>query len=140
MYCEPYLSATEPARSEDQRHQFFARQLGSANPGLIPVAVAPLVGHAFSPFLRFRGGKGVTVTFGIWSGLLPGSAPAILGLALVIFKLVLRLRSHALCVLLGMTTLTTFLIIFHPLPMLLSCARLNTAILVARHAPVLHDR
>src|SRR6185369_17175691 len=33
------------------------------------VAVAPILGHAFSPFLKFRGGKGLTVTFGAWTGL-----------------------------------------------------------------------
>ncbi|MDX1689246.1 MAG: glycerol-3-phosphate acyltransferase, partial [Candidatus Promineifilaceae bacterium] len=33
------------------------------------VAIAPIAGHAFSPFLRFRGGKALAVTFGIWAGL-----------------------------------------------------------------------
>ncbi|WP_238996612.1 glycerol-3-phosphate acyltransferase [Paenibacillus pinistramenti] len=33
------------------------------------LAAAPLLGHIFSPFLKFRGGKGIAVTFGIWSAL-----------------------------------------------------------------------
>ncbi|PDO10803.1 MAG: hypothetical protein BLM47_05610 [Candidatus Reconcilbacillus cellulovorans] len=33
------------------------------------VALAPVAGHIFSPFLHFRGGKGVAVTFGVWSAL-----------------------------------------------------------------------
>ncbi len=37
--------------------------------GIIPVALAPIVGHAFSPYLRFRGGKAIAVTFGVWSAL-----------------------------------------------------------------------
>ncbi|MEC0229423.1 glycerol-3-phosphate acyltransferase [Paenibacillus alba] len=36
---------------------------------MIPVALAPIVGHAFSPFLRGRGGKAIAVTFGVWSAL-----------------------------------------------------------------------
>ncbi|MCD9020275.1 glycerol-3-phosphate acyltransferase [Cohnella silvisoli] len=37
--------------------------------GIVPVALAPIVGHAFSPFLRFKGGKAIAVTFGVWSAL-----------------------------------------------------------------------
>jgi acyl phosphate:glycerol-3-phosphate acyltransferase len=36
---------------------------------VILVAAAPVAGHAFSPFLKFRGGKAVAVTFGVWSAL-----------------------------------------------------------------------
>lgn len=36
---------------------------------LVPVAAAPVAGHAFSPFLRFKGGKAIAVTFGVWSAL-----------------------------------------------------------------------
>jgi glycerol-3-phosphate acyltransferase PlsY len=52
--------------------------------GLVPVALAPVLGHAFSPFLCFRGGRAVTVTFGIWSGLTLWTGPTILGLALTL--------------------------------------------------------
>jgi acyl phosphate:glycerol-3-phosphate acyltransferase len=33
------------------------------------IATAPLLGHVFSPFLNFRGGKGIAVSFGVWIGL-----------------------------------------------------------------------
>lgn len=33
------------------------------------VALAPLLGHVFSPFLGFRGGKGLSTALGIWIGL-----------------------------------------------------------------------
>lgn len=39
---------------------------------IIPIALAPLVGHCFSPLLGWRGGKGVAVTGGIWIGLTYG--------------------------------------------------------------------
>jgi glycerol-3-phosphate acyltransferase PlsY len=35
--------------------------------GIVPVAVAPILGHAFSPFVGFKGGKAIAVSFGMWS-------------------------------------------------------------------------
>lgn len=49
---------------------------------LVPVALAPILGHAFSPFLRFRGGKAIAATFGAWTGLTLWAGPTVLGLAL----------------------------------------------------------
>jgi glycerol-3-phosphate acyltransferase PlsY len=52
------------------------------------VGLAAVLGHAFSPFLRFRGGKGVAVTYGVLIGmwypamLFPFCFAAILGLLL----------------------------------------------------------
>ena len=37
--------------------------------GLALVAVAPVIGHAYSPLLGFHGGKALATTFGIWTGL-----------------------------------------------------------------------
>ncbi len=36
---------------------------------MISIALAPIIGHAFSPFLKGRGGKAIAVTFGVWSAL-----------------------------------------------------------------------
>ena len=52
---------------------------------LVAAALSPVLGHAFSPFLRFRGGKAVAVTFGIWTGLTLWRCPTILGCLLGIF-------------------------------------------------------
>jgi len=49
---------------------------------LVLVALAPVFGHAFSPFLRFRGGKAVAATFGIWTGLTVWEGPTVLGILL----------------------------------------------------------
>jgi glycerol-3-phosphate acyltransferase PlsY len=48
---------------------------------VVPVALSPVLGHAYSPILRFRGGKAVAATFGIWSGLTAWEAPVLLGIA-----------------------------------------------------------
>ena len=47
---------------------------------LVPVALAPALGHAFSPLLRWHGGKAVAATFGIWTGLTLWEGPMVLGL------------------------------------------------------------
>lgn len=49
---------------------------------LAAAAVAPVLGHAFSPFLGLRGGKAVAVTGGVWCGLTGWEGPAIGGLLL----------------------------------------------------------
>lgn len=36
---------------------------------MVLIATAPVLGHAFSPFLTFRGGKALAVAFGAWIGL-----------------------------------------------------------------------
>jgi acyl phosphate:glycerol-3-phosphate acyltransferase len=52
------------------------------------IAIAPILGHMFSPFLAFRGGKAIATTLGVWIGLtlwtasLPGVITAIIGIAL----------------------------------------------------------
>ena len=43
--------------------------LGMRGLPMFCIAIAPLLGHAFSPFLRFQGGKGVAAALGIWIGL-----------------------------------------------------------------------
>jgi len=51
---------------------------------IIPISLASVAGHAFSPFLRFRGGKAVASTFGLWAGLTLGVGPTLMGLVLPI--------------------------------------------------------
>lgn len=50
-------------------------QVGLRGWGLVPLLLAPVVGHAFSPFLKGRGGKAVAVTGGVWGGLSYGILP-----------------------------------------------------------------
>lgn len=52
---------------------------------IVPVALAPIFGHAYSPWLRLRGGKAVAVTFGVWAGLSLGTGPVVLGCLLGLF-------------------------------------------------------
>ncbi|MDR6882026.1 glycerol-3-phosphate acyltransferase [Bacillus sp. 3255] len=49
---------------------------------IVPVALAPIVGHAFSPFLKGKGGKAIAVTFGVWSALTKFEASLVLAVIL----------------------------------------------------------
>lgn len=56
--------------------------LGISGVAIVPVSLAPIAGHAFSPWLGWRGGKAVATTFGVWTGLTLGAGPITLGLLL----------------------------------------------------------
>jgi acyl phosphate:glycerol-3-phosphate acyltransferase len=49
---------------------YLAQKYGVGSWSLIPVCLAPILGHAFSIFLRFRGGKALGTTAGVWVGLI----------------------------------------------------------------------
>lgn len=71
------------------------RRFGDGNPGAGNVwragggwklgIPAPLLGHAFSPFLGCRGGEGVSATFGIWTGLIGPGGSLAFGLTSLVF-------------------------------------------------------
>jgi acyl phosphate:glycerol-3-phosphate acyltransferase len=59
---------------------------------LAMLAAAPVLGHAFSPFLGFSGGKAIAVTFGVWTALTLWVVPVLMGGTFALFSLVDRLR------------------------------------------------
>ncbi|MCX7731683.1 MAG: glycerol-3-phosphate acyltransferase [candidate division WOR-3 bacterium] len=96
---------------------------------LFLLILAPVLGHAFSPFLRLRGGKGLAVTFGVWSGITLYQVPVFLGALLILTKFILRLKRDAWCVALTMLCLPVFVgLRYRSLP--LFAAALGNAVLV----------
>ena len=85
---------------------------------LAAVALAPILGHAFSPFLGFQGGKSLAVSFGIWTGLTLWVVPTVMGLAFGFWLAIMAVEGWA--VILGMFTLLTFLLVAMPDPVLLA--------------------
>ena len=64
--------------------------------GLSLVALAPIVGHGWSPFLRFRGGKTLAASWGSWIAITNGMAFPV---ALILLGTVhLLQRNHAITV------------------------------------------
>jgi glycerol-3-phosphate acyltransferase PlsY len=80
---------------------------------LVAISVAPVLGHAFSPFLGGRGGKGLATAFGVWAGLTLAEGPLALGAALTIGTLGLRWRDGWV-ITLGLATLLADVLLRYP--------------------------
>ncbi len=64
--------------------------LGHAGWTLALIAVLPVAGAAFSPFLGFRGGKALAVTLGTWIGLTLWTIPLLAVIAIVVATLLVE--------------------------------------------------
>lgn len=62
--------------------------------GMVAVAAAPVAGHAFSPFLKFKGGKAIAVTFGVWSALTRFEVSLALAVILALLLIASKLMSR----------------------------------------------
>ncbi|MFC4618446.1 glycerol-3-phosphate acyltransferase [Camelliibacillus cellulosilyticus] len=58
---------------------------------VVPIAVAPIFGHAFSPFLKFRGGKAIATTFGVWSALTRFEIAVVYAIVLAVQLMIARM-------------------------------------------------
>lgn len=54
------------------------------------LALMPTVGHAFSIFLGFRGGRAIVTLFGVWSGVTLYELPLVMGCAAIAVSLVFK--------------------------------------------------
>lgn len=106
--------------------------------GITAVAIAPILGHAFSPFLRFRGGKALAVTFGVWFGLTFWLGPTVLGLSFAVWLWLLTVEGWA--VLAGMLTFLAFLPFFPGELPLVAIWLGNFIVLAWKHRADLHSR
>ncbi len=62
----------------------------------IPVLVAPVLGHAFPFFQKQKGGKAITVSFGVLLGLFPEMRPAVfLAFFYIFFSLIIVVSPHS---------------------------------------------
>ena len=78
--------------------RLFLFYFGGGDFRLVPVALAPVLGHAFSPFLRFRGGKSISTFFGAVLALWPVSRIVIVLAAItVLFKFIAVIRPDSAC-------------------------------------------
>ncbi|MDN5324928.1 MAG: acyl phosphate:glycerol-3-phosphate acyltransferase [Thermosipho sp. (in: thermotogales)] len=64
--------------------------VGTNDYRIIFLALSPILGHAFSPFLRFKGGKALATTFGVWSALTNFKISFIYAVTLGILKYIER--------------------------------------------------
>lgn len=78
---------------------------------IIPIALAPLFGSVFSPFLKFKGGKSLSVSLGIWIGLTLWEAPLVILTSLTAAYLIQTLSGWAVIV--SLLSIAAYLIIGH---------------------------
>lgn len=99
----------------------YMKMVSPAGYGPILVATAAILGHMFSPFMHWNGGKAIAVTFGVWSALTDFKASV--AYALIMFILLLAFKAlkigrtnsaHAdgVQVVLGMMLLSVYLYLF----------------------------
>ncbi len=98
---------------------------------LVPVALAPVLGHAYSPFLRFRGGKALAVTMGVWGGLTLGEGPLVLAMLLLLWYAVIAIDGWA--VLLTGLSFGAYLLLTDAEAYLLAIWAGNTLIVAWKH-------
>jgi len=93
---------------------------------LLPVALAPLAGHIFSPWLKFRGGKGLSTTFGTWLGLTLWLGPTVFGLSLFIWRKIFKSNRSAVAA--GLLTLSVVLLLMGFSPVMVTISLANLAL------------
>lgn len=62
---------------------------------LVPVALAPMLGHAFSPFLKFKGGRALAAALGAWTAITIWEGLVVLGVVIGILYVIFDNSSWA---------------------------------------------
>ena len=105
---------------------------------IIPITLAPVAGHAFSPFLKGKGGKALATAFGVWIGLTIWSLSlAALGL-LIFWRLIARPPGWAL--LLTLLSLALVIAIWFQDPIFMIVLALQSLILLSKESGDLQQR
>jgi glycerol-3-phosphate acyltransferase PlsY len=102
---------------------------------MLPIAAAPIIGHAYSPFLGFKGGKSVSVSYGVWLGLLFWKGPLALAIGQGMFFIFLA--SDAWITVLGAAVMLIFYLTFDLGTPVAVLAALNIAVFVQRYWDIL---
>lgn len=112
--------------------------------GMFAIAIAPILGHMFSPFLGFKGGKALAAALGMWIGLSIWqlSLPAVLGVVLGI----LILSRTGWAVMFSMVVVLLTILIWLPQPLYFWIWAAETSLLAYSHRsdlsfpPAIHPR
>lgn len=102
------------------------------------IATAPVLGHAFSPFLRFQGGKALAVAFGAWIGLTLWklSLPALF--LVLIWRKIIDVDGWA--VMLALATLLVIILLWLPEPLFIAVLAGQVLILGWKHRDDLRQK
>lgn len=106
--------------------------LGWRDERLALVAVLAIAGHAFSPFLGFRGGKAVAITGGTWAALTLWQVPIVIGVNLFLWYRLLN-ESDWVVMFMMLGVLLYLLVAYSQMPVFLFIWAGNFAILLFKH-------
>jgi glycerol-3-phosphate acyltransferase PlsY len=98
---------------------------------LLPLSIAPVLGHMFTPFLNFQGGKALATTFGVWTAITLYQVPAVFGVALGVS--IWRIKNESRAMLIGVICVFLFLLVFQFDLVLISTWIINAVLLVWRY-------
>lgn len=104
---------------------------------LVPIALTPILGHAFSPFLHFRKAKAVATSLGVWLGL--SGLSGIIAFAIGAFIAMGLQEEHAWVVIAGMCSILIFSIVLSGQLSWVATAVLNLLLLLRTHNVELHQ-
>jgi acyl phosphate:glycerol-3-phosphate acyltransferase len=109
---------------------------GLPAPGTVFIAICAVLGHAFSPFLHWRGGKAIAVTFGVMLGLPQYD----ILLAFIIFVLIgfFFIEIDAWKMVFGASATTVYLVITHGLSWQPLLMLVLLTIMILKHFEALH--
>jgi acyl phosphate:glycerol-3-phosphate acyltransferase len=98
---------------------------------MLPIALAPLLGSAFSPLLNWKGGKSLAVSLGLWIGLVTWHAPLVILPPLTLSFLLIDNAGWAVVAALTALGIYAFL---QPEPVFWGVYLIMAVILLAKHA------
>jgi glycerol-3-phosphate acyltransferase PlsY len=116
----------------------FIQPRTSLNPQIIFIllGIACIIGHNWTIFLNFKGGKGIATSLGVLLGLavnIPGLGP-VLGLVLLIWLVVFTLsRIVSLSSLVSALSLPVFMLIFKQSKIMISATMILSIFVILRH-------
>jgi glycerol-3-phosphate acyltransferase PlsY len=81
------------------------------------IAIAPVLGHAFSPFLGFKGGKALATALGVWIGMTIWKVPLVAVVGVLIGMALFTTAGWA--VMLALAVMASVILLWLPDPLLL---------------------
>lgn len=107
----------------DYRHMLFAL-----------IIAAPVLGHAFTPILKFKGGKAIATSYGVLLALIPDSF-MVLRMAVItaIFSLIIIVKPDSLRVIISMFLFAVCNFFFHDVTSFVIGSLIVSATVILKH-------
>lgn len=95
------------------------------------IALAPTIGHAYPPFLKWQGGKALAVSLGVWIGLSLYEIPLVALLLLLLWFAILS--TDAWAVILMISGVLLYILMLNPQPLWISICISQFILIIWKH-------